>query len=90
MVLLIALNYAWIQIAFNREWIQRCRHFERYEFFRRIRSVFGVSVAALIIAVVNNGLTLLNVSSHWQLAIKRGVLILAVTLDKLRTHGQAT
>jgi ribose transport system permease protein len=55
-----------------------------------IGNVFGTLVGALIIAVLNNGLTLLNVSFYWQLVIKGAVIVLAVTLDKLRTRGQAT
>jgi ribose transport system permease protein len=54
-----------------------------------IENVFGTMVGALIIAVLNNGLTLLNVSFYWQLVIKGGVIILAITLDKLWTRGQA-
>jgi ribose transport system permease protein len=54
-----------------------------------IGNVFGMMVGALIIAVLNNGLTLLNVSFYWQLVIKGGVIILAITLDKLWTRGQA-
>jgi ribose transport system permease protein len=54
-----------------------------------IGNVFGTLVGALIIAVLNNGLTLLNVSFYWQLVIKGAVIVLAVTLDKLRTRGQA-
>jgi ribose transport system permease protein len=53
-----------------------------------IGNVFGTLVGALIIAVLNNGLTLLNVSFYWQLVIKGLVIVLAVTLDKLRTRGQ--
>jgi ribose transport system permease protein len=52
-----------------------------------IGNVFGTLVGALIIAVLNNGLTLLNVSFYWQLVIKGAVIVLAVTLDKLRTRG---
>jgi ribose/xylose/arabinose/galactoside ABC-type transport system permease subunit len=40
-------------------------------------------------AVLDDGLPLLNVSFDWQLIIKGGVIVLAVLLDKLRTHGRA-
>ena len=39
-------------------------------------------------AVLDDGPPLLNVSFDWQLIIKGGVIVLAVLLDKIRTHGR--
>ena len=51
-----------------------------------IGSVIGTLIGALIMAVLNNGLTLLNISFFWQLVIKGAVIILAVSIDKFRTR----
>ena len=45
-------------------------------------------VACQSIIVAGYGLTLMNVSFYWQLVIKGSVIILAVTVDKLRTRGE--
>lgn len=47
-------------------------------------SIVGALVGALLIAVINNGLDLLAVSSFWQGAVTGGILIFAVWLDRLR------
>ncbi len=52
-------------------------------------SVWGTLLAVLILGTLNNGLTLLNVSSFWQDVTKGAVLLLAVGLDQLRVRSQS-
>jgi ribose/xylose/arabinose/galactoside ABC-type transport system permease subunit len=42
---------------------------------------YGTVIGALLIAVIGNGLDILNVSSHFQLVFKGSIIILAVLLD---------
>jgi ribose transport system permease protein len=51
-------------------------------------SVWGTLLAVLILGTLNNGLTLLNISSFWQDVTKGAVLLLAVGLDQLRVRAQ--
>ena len=45
---------------------------------------YGTVIGALLIAVIGNGLDILNVSSHLQLIIKGTIIIVAVLLDTKR------
>lgn len=52
-----------------------------------IGTITGTLIGALIIATLNNGMTLMGVSYFWQLVIKGGVIIVAVLIDKYRTSN---
>jgi ribose transport system permease protein len=49
-------------------------------------SMFGTVIGLLIVGVLNNGLTLMNINSSWQQAATGILLILAVSFDQLRQH----
>jgi ribose transport system permease protein len=51
-------------------------------------SVWGTLVAVLILGTLNNGLTLLDVSSFWQDVTRGVVLLLAVGVDQVRQRLQ--
>ena len=48
---------------------------------------FGTFVGALVLAVIRNGLNLLNVSSFWQQVVIGIVIALAVLTDTLRRRS---
>ena len=50
-------------------------------------SVWGTVLAVLILGTLNNGLTLLDVSSFWQEITRGAVLIAAVAFDQIRTRA---
>jgi ribose transport system permease protein len=52
-----------------------------------VGSIWGTVIGALIIGVLNNGLTILGLSSFWQYVAKGIVIVLAVVLDKLRQRN---
>lgn len=47
-------------------------------------SVFGTVLGLLIVGVMSNGLTLMNVASSWQDVASGALLILAVSFDRIR------
>jgi ribose transport system permease protein len=49
----------------------------------------GTLIGALIMGVLSNGLTLLNVDYYWQLVIKGAVIVIAVLIDRIRSNGLA-
>ena len=52
-------------------------------------SLLGTLVGALFIAVLSNGMTLLNVQSFYQQIIMGAVILLAVFVDRLRRGSTA-
>jgi ribose transport system permease protein len=53
-------------------------------FFGGVGTVGGTLIGALIMAVLRNGLNLLNVSAYWQMVVIGGVIVWAVWVDVLR------
>lgn len=52
-------------------------------FFGGKGKIFGVVMGGLIIGVINNGLNLLTVPTYYQQIVMGGLIILAVTADKI-------
>jgi ribose transport system permease protein len=50
-------------------------------------SVWGTALAVLILGTLDNGLTLMDVSSFWQNVARGCVLLLAVSVDQIRTQA---
>jgi ribose transport system permease protein len=56
-------------------------------FFGGVGTVWGTLIGALIMGVLRNGLTLLNVSPNWQKVVIGAVIVAAVWIDVLRQRG---
>jgi putative multiple sugar transport system permease protein len=46
-----------------------------------IGTVIGAIVGGLVMAAINNGMSLMNISAHWQYVVKASVLLFAVFYD---------
>lgn len=53
-------------------------------------SVIGTFLGVLLLGVINNGLTLLNVSTNWQYVVQGVALLLAVLVDDVRRRRGTT
>jgi ribose transport system permease protein len=51
-----------------------------------VGGIFGTVVGLLIVGVLSNGLTLMNVDSAWQQVATGALLIIAVAFDRLRQN----
>lgn len=51
-------------------------------------TIGGTIIGGLIIAVLNNGLNLMNVNSFWQLVVKGAVILVAVFIDYIRNKNK--
>lgn len=50
-------------------------------------SILGTVLGTLVLGCVDNGLTLIGMPAYWQVVVRGVILMLAVTLDALRTGG---
>lgn len=48
-----------------------------------IGTIYGVVIGAFIIALLDNGMSMLDVPTFWQYIVKGGILLLAVWLDTI-------
>jgi ribose transport system permease protein len=49
-----------------------------------VGKIQGTIIGVLIMGVISNGLTLMDVNYYWQLVVKGGVIVAAVLIDRLR------
>ncbi|ALC83134.1 ribose ABC transporter permease [Bacillus gobiensis] len=52
-----------------------------------VGKIQGTIIGVLIMGVISNGLTLMDVNYYWQLVVKGGVIITAVLIDRLRARN---
>ncbi|WP_239587606.1 ABC transporter permease [Bacillus pakistanensis] len=52
-----------------------------------VGKIQGTIIGVLIMGVISNGLTLMDVNYYWQLVVKGAVIVAAVLLDRIRGHS---
>jgi ribose transport system permease protein len=52
--------------------------------------VLGTLIGAFLIAVIQNGMNLLNLQTYTQQMVLGGVIVLAVLFDRIKQHGWLT
>ena len=48
--------------------------------------IWGTLIGALIMGIIDNGMTLLGISTNWQYIVKGAIIIVAVGLDQIRNR----
>lgn len=51
-------------------------------------TVYGALIGALVMASLDNGMSMLDVDAYWQMIVKGGILVLAVWVDVLSRAGR--
>jgi len=54
-----------------------------------VGTIPGTIAGALIIGVINNGMSLLNINAYWQQIVKGFIIVLAVFIDQMRNRVPA-
>ena len=69
----------WLQEQCYQTFIEDDRW--RIYFLKGLGTTFKITIGALILGFLNNGLNLLGVSSYYQMIVKAVVILLAVLVD---------
>ena len=51
-----------------------------------IGTVWGVLAGTMIIGVINNGLSLMGVSTYWQWVVKGAIIVVAIIIDERKNQ----
>lgn len=54
-----------------------------------VGKVYGAIIGALLMATIDNGMTMLNMQTYWQYMVKGGILVFAVAFDMLTKKSKS-